>query len=662
MMQRATLVVSKKKNMMLNNHLVKSHAKVQGRAAAAGAATTRSLSMNSRNSFSHRYPLSATTTSSFQSLLARTTSRTTPATTPHKAFFVSCVNNGFLRAQQQQQQLLFGDQRAGGGGCLVRRCFSSMAAPDDINTTSSSNLKKDDDEDSSSAAAASMLLFHDYWKTQVSNENTALQYDKNQERAVKKLQRLQLALQGYDNAPFIEYYYEKRRLAAARRQAEKEAAEAEISRNAQQEQSSPTPEKGDDTLERVSVSLSENEKEIEQQQPPPPEPDPPRVRVPRGFYLYGSVGTGKSMLMDSFFELLGSSVHKKRRCHFHAFMAEVHERIHKLKQDDLSKYGRNFHVDTDEYRNPIHRVGRQIAEETAVLCFDEFQVTDVADALILSQLFSVLFTLGTVVVATSNRPPQDLYEGGLNRYYFLPFIDLLQKHCVTHDMASHTDYRKITSANYESYYFCGTQQDGTTVAQQLDDLVAEMRQGIPLADGAANVTELLLGHQRKLLLNDADDRGKVVRVSFDELCNRELGATDYRRLAYQFQTVILEDIPLLNMEEHDRARRFITLVDELYEGRCALVCVARDATATDPSLLFPNSKRQSDGDSNYDDNDDDAKEDMLGWMDQATSKGGHPVGALASVRELDFAFERAASRLTEMTSLNWWDRVLRTHA
>jgi len=271
----------------------------------------------------------------------------------------------------------------------------------------------------------------------------------------------------------------------------------------------------------------------------------------------------------------------------------------------------------------------------------EFQVTDVADALILSQLFSVLFTLGTVVVATSNRPPDDLYEGGVNRYYFMPFIGLLQKHCVTHDMASKTDYRRLTSLNFPSYYFS---TDAMSTAQ-LDALVQEVRGDIP-----SSTTELNLGHKRSLVLSDADERGKLVRVSFDELCDAELGATDYRRLAYQFQIVVLEDIPLLSMEKHDLARRFITLVDELYEGRCVLICVAREASATEPGLLFPKLRQgidEEDGDS----------APSLG-IDQAM-KGGHPIGALASVRELDFAFERAASRLTEMTSLGWWDRVLR---
>ena len=233
------------------------------------------------------------------------------------------------------------------------------------------------------------LLLLDHWKALVQENH--LQADVKQEKAAKKLQKLQLALHDYDNAPLIEHY-EKR--AEMRRKREEKEKENEKKKNAMEASSGQVVE-------------STAEPEIE------PEPEPPRLRVPRGLYLYGSVGTGKSLLMDNFFQLV--PVQKKRRCHFHAFMAEVHDRIHQLKQDDLAKFGRNFHIDTDEYRNPIHRVGRQIAGETALLCFDEFQVTDVADALILSQLFSVLFALGTVVVSTSNRPPLDLYEGGVNR-------------------------------------------------------------------------------------------------------------------------------------------------------------------------------------------------------------------------------------------------------
>ena len=249
------------------------------------------------------------------------------------------------------------------------------------------------------------------------------------------------------------------------------------------------------------------------------------------------------------------------------------------------------------------------------------------------------------------------------RYYFLPFIDLLQKHCVTHDIASNTDYRRETSINFPSYYFIAGSSDddrdnaaGDSVIHraQIDALVNQMRGDTPSSAG-----EVSLGQSRSLVLKDMDERGTLVRVSFDELCERELGATDYRRLAYQFQRIVIEDIPLLTTEQHDLARRFITLVDELYEGRCAVVCVARDKSATNPSLLFSKLTTTTTSIAQSSCNHPNGSGEIMLGIDQASTKGGHPVGALASVRELDFAFARAASRLTEMTSFPWWDRVLR---
>lgn len=229
-------------------------------------------------------------------------------------------------------------------------------------------------------------------------QDNELQPDAQQARAAKKLQKLQVALQGYDNGPLIEHYEKRAALRKKRQEEEEKRKQQKVNES-------------NDIEQQVSHEKESSNPVVAIESPE--EPEPPRLRVPRGMYLYGSVGTGKSLLMDTFFQLV--PVARKRRCHFHAFMSDVHDRIHRLKQQDLLLNGRNFHIDTNEYRNPIHRVGRQIAGETALLCFDEFQVTDVADALILSQLFAVLFALGTVVVSTSNRPPQDLYEGGVNR-------------------------------------------------------------------------------------------------------------------------------------------------------------------------------------------------------------------------------------------------------
>jgi protein AFG1 len=315
-----------------------------------------------------------------------------------------------------------------------------------------------------------------------------------------------------------------------------------------------------------------------------------------------------------------------------------------LKRQDLATHGRSFKIDTNESRNPIHRVGLQIAQEVSLLCFDEFQVTDVADALILSQLFTVLFAMGTVVVATSNRPPTDLYEGGLNRSYFMPFIDLMERHCVVHSMQSETDYRLVMAD--QKMYLVGENdnnsngQDFNQLRLQIDEIVDRLRDGRPEIS-----KDLDVGYQRTLTVSSADGEGLVGRFQFEELCDRDLGASDYRSLARHFAIVVVEGVPIMTLQEHNKARRFITLVDELYEAKTALLISA----AAPPNAIFLDNTEQaiSIGDDNG--------EDKLG-VDKAVSQGGHAATALASVRELSFAFRRAASRLTEMTSRSWWDK------
>mmetsp|Transcript_32670 Transcript_32670/g.39100 ORF Transcript_32670/g.39100 Transcript_32670/m.39100 type:complete len:201 (+) Transcript_32670:178-780(+) len=157
--------------------------------------------------------------------------------------------------------------------------------------------------------------------------------------------------------------------------------------------------------------------------------------------------------MDIFYAAAPIPPAKKRRVHFHSFLQDVHQRIHQLKRQDLEVNGRNFTIDTTTEHNPIYRVATQLASEVTLLCFDEFQVIDIADALILSQLFGVLFGRGTVVVATSNRPPSSLYEGGLNRSYFMPFIGVLERHCIVHDMNATLDYRRIGVLEEEDNFF-----------------------------------------------------------------------------------------------------------------------------------------------------------------------------------------------------------------
>jgi protein AFG1 len=348
--------------------------------------------------------------------------------------------------------------------------------------------------------------------------------------------------------------------------------------------------------------------------------------------------------MDTFFR--ESSTPKKRRVHFHAFLQEVHQRIHALKQQDLREKGRSFHVDTSMTNNPIIRVARQLASEVSLLCFDEFQVTDVADALILSQLFATLFEHGTVVVATSNRPPTDLYEGGINRNYFLPFIGLLCRHCIVHELKSSLDYRMLLSDKMDDLFFVDQDPDFVTSSRQIDDTFDKLLDGI----GAVHL-DLPVAFSRSLPVQQAHPEGLVGRFTFEELCQRDLGSAEYRGLAQYFRIVILERIPLLTLKEHDQARRFITLIDELYENKCALICSAVE----DPQNLFVGRS-----DSDQVKPDPESMETKVGeafGIDVAQSSG-RTLGELASIRELSFAFRRAASRLMEMCSQRWWDQIL----
>jgi protein AFG1 len=422
--------------------------------------------------------------------------------------------------------------------------------------------------------------------------------DMAQEKAAKRLTKLQQALKGYSNEPIIAQLEEvKRKL-----EREKEQSDTKNETN--------------------------EEEKINNSKP---------IMIPRGLFIHGNVGTGKSYLMDLFFD--NTNINKKRRVHFHSFMQDVHQRIHQLKQEFLATKGRNFSVDTSLEANPIHRVATQLADEVALLCFDEFQVTDVADALILSQLFSVLFSRGTVIVATSNRHPSTLYEGGLNRGYFLPFIDLLSHHCIIHNISANTDYRTVISEGIESFFFTSScKDDALRYEQILKD---------SWKDGNAEERSINAAFNRTIKARTNSD-GKVAKFHFEELCNIELGSSDYRAIAQQFRLIIIDQIPQLSLKEHDQARRFITLVDELYEANCALLCSA----ASSPNDLFIGRDLEAKADV-VEDMEVDLKETL--GIDVAQSNGV-AVGELASVRELSFAFRRAASRLKEMSSKTHWER------
>jgi cell division protein ZapE len=292
-----------------------------------------------------------------------------------------------------------------------------------------------------------------------------------------------------------------------------------------------------------------------------------RPKALRGVYLWGPVGRGKSMLMDLFFGC--APVERKLRVHFHAFMAEVHGLIHSWRTGDTcvrkAKFGRTKGDD------PIPPVAELVAGRTRLLCFDEFHVSDIADAMILGRLFEALFAQGVTVVATSNRAPGDLYKDGLNRQLFLPFIALLEERLEVVRLAGPRDYR-LDRLKGERAYF----------SPLSDDCRAEFdRLWRGQLNGDAETGAELEVQGRRLAFPHA--AGGLLRTSFAELCDQPLGPADYLAVAGAFHTVFLEEVPCLGPERRNAAKRFVTLIDALYEAGAKLVVLAE----VEPDALHP---------------------------------------------------------------------------
>jgi cell division protein ZapE len=280
----------------------------------------------------------------------------------------------------------------------------------------------------------------------------------------------------------------------------------------------------------------------------------------KGLYLYGDVGRGKTMLMDLFFE--ASPVVRKRRAHFHEFMADVHERVHAWRQK--LKRGE---VKGDD---PIAPVAAAIAEEAWLLCFDEFHVTDIADAMILGRLFTRLFEQGVVLIATSNVAPDDLYRDGLNRDLFLPFIALLQERMTVMRLDARTDFRLEKLAGAPIWY---------VPADAAAD--AAMDQAWRRLTGGLHGAAYEVSSKGRLIHVPRAARG-VARFSFPDLCERPLGALDYLKLAHEFHTILIDRIPVMDFFRRNEARRFITLIDTLYDQAVKLVASAE----AEPDALY----------------------------------------------------------------------------
>ncbi|HMA56865.1 MAG TPA: cell division protein ZapE [Pseudolabrys sp.] len=272
----------------------------------------------------------------------------------------------------------------------------------------------------------------------------------------------------------------------------------------------------------------------------------------KGLYVYGEVGRGKTMLMDLFFET--SAVIRKRRVHFHEFMADVHERVHIYRQE-IKNGEANEH-------DPIQRTAAAIAEESWLLCFDEFHVTDIADAMILGRLFTRLFELGVVMVATSNVAPGDLYKDGLNRALFLPFIALLERQCEVVRLEARIDFRLEKLTGVPTWYV----PDDAKADAALDDAWRRLAG----AHAGAPHELMVKGHVVRI----PKAAMGVARFSFDDLCAQPLAATDYLKIAHEFHTLIVDRIPVMGHAQRNEAKRFIILIDTLYDHAVKLLASA----------------------------------------------------------------------------------------
>lgn len=286
----------------------------------------------------------------------------------------------------------------------------------------------------------------------------------------------------------------------------------------------------------------------------------PRREIIKGLYIHGEVGRGKTMLMDMFHQMV--PVKRKRRAHFLDFMADVHERI--------NAHRRSLKNGDTKQEDPIPPVADALAEQAWVLCFDEFSVTDIADAMILSRLFRALFERGVVLVATSNVAPDNLYQDGLNRQLFLPFVDLLKSHVDVINLDARTDYR-LEKLNHLPVYLSPL---GDVTTRRMDEAWHAATAGAIVAPDALKVK----GHTVSI---PQAARG-AARFGFADLCSKALGAADYKAIVERYRTIFIDNVPVLDYARRNEAKRFIILIDILYDDQVHLVVSA----AASPDKLY----------------------------------------------------------------------------
>nr|KMM68652.1 Afg1p [Coccidioides posadasii RMSCC 3488] len=383
----------------------------------------------------------------------------------------------------------------------------------------------------------------------------------------------------------------------------------------------------------------------------------PRIpeNLPKGLYMHGDVGCGKTMLMDLFYDTLPANIGSKTRIHFHNFMQDVHKRLHLVKM----KHGNDF--------DGVPFVAAEIAEQSSVLCFDEFQCTDVADAMILRRLLESLMSHGVVFITTSNRHPDELYKNGIQRQSFIPCIQLLKNTLTVLNLNSTTDYRKIPRPP-SGVYHCPLGLQADHHADKWFEYLGDFKNDPP-----HRAVHQVWG--RDVVVPQAS--GKAARFTFDELIGRPTSAADYIELMRSYNAFIITDVPGMTLQQRDLARRFITFIDAVYESRAKLVLT----TAVPLSHLFlspseikasithtpkhsaanskpiSSSSSSSSSSSPAQDSGEDLDDSMRMLMDDlGLSMSQLRATSIFSGDEECFAFARALSRLAEMEGKEWVER------